>query len=215
MRDGKSPYLRPGPDNRVLKVTLSRSDLRGVLDDYLLVCTNSSDAAISELSGTPAPSHSVITTTVHGRKLVSADQLLSQLDRNAATGLVGEVIALRYELERLHKCGCAKPKDYIKHVALEDVGAGYDIESTWPGEERFIEVKSTTSDGSDFFITENECQVLAALGERAWLYRVVVVDGESGDVRLCLQDPIKHIASDCKVPVVWRVSGKALETVHG
>lgn len=211
MRDGKSPYLKPGPNNRVLKVQLARSELRGVLDDYLLLEAPSAAATLPPLTPTPVEPTAESTTPATGRRPVSANQLMAQLDRNAKTGLAGEIIAYKYELERLHKCGCPKPKDYIKHIAPDDVGAGYDIASTWPADERFIEVKSTTRSGSDFFITENECQVLAALGEKAWLYRVVVgVDG-TGEVVAQLQDPMNAISAEHWSPVVWRVSSEALD----
>ena len=210
LKRGKSPYLKPGPCNRVLLVRLKRADLRRVLDAYLVL--ESSSAAVTPPALTPAPVELDIgsTTPAVARRPVSAEQLLAQLDRNAETGLACEVIALKYELEKLHKCGCPIPKDYIKHIATEDVGAGYDIASTWPGEERCIEVKSTTCNGSDFFITENECQVLADLGDKAWLYRVIVSANGAGEVVARLQDPMNAIGAEHRSPVVWRVAGEAL-----
>jgi hypothetical protein len=105
-----------------------------------------------------------------------------------------------------------EPGKFVKRIAIEDVGRGYDISSTWPGEERCIEVKSTTVDGSDFFVTDNELYVLKALGRKAWLYRVVLAAGGNGKVTLRLQDPIGQIASEHLTPAVWRVDAKALES---
>lgn len=210
LMDGKSPYLKPGADNRVLRVRVDRADLRRVLDDYLGLGAKATEPVSTAVEPVPVEPATGSTPPLPDKRTISADQLMAQLDRNSVTGLAGESVALRYELERLHKCGCPKPKDYVRHTALTDVGCGYDISSTWPGEERCIEVKSTTSPGSDFFITENERQVLSDLGEKAWLYRVVVEADGGGVVVSCLQDPIRHIDPDQLTPVVWRVASEAL-----
>jgi hypothetical protein len=205
----RARYLAPTSTNHLLRVELNREDVVWVLDDYLtaidpavLTMANASESSFVPLTVLP---------NLSSHRVTSAAELQAQLDRKSETGVAGEIIALKYELERLHKCGCPKPKDYIKHIAPDDVGAGYDIASTWPGEERFIEVKSTTRAGSDFFITENECQVLTGLREKAWLYRVVVGSGGEGEVVAQLQDPMNAISAEHRSPVVWRVASEALD----
>lgn len=212
LMDGKSPYLKPGADNRVLRVRVDRDDLRRVLDDYLGLGVKGTEPVSTAVEPVPLEPATGLTPPLPGKRTISADQLLAQLDRNSEIGLAGESVALRYELERLHKCGCPKPKDYVRHTALTDVGCGYDISSTWPGEVRCIEVKSTPRKGSDFFLTENERQVLSDLGDKAWLYRVVVEADGGGEVVSCLQDPIRHIDPGQLTPVVWRVASKTLES---
>ena len=86
------------------------------------------------------------------------------------------------------------------------MGRGYDIESTWPGEERCIEVKTTTRAGSDFFLTANERTVLGELGERAWIYRVEADGNHDGKIVARLNNPMDKIAEEQMTPVVWRVS---------
>lgn len=76
----------------------------------------------------------------------------------------------------------------------------------------FGEVKNATSPGSDFLITENERQVFSNLGDKAWLYRVVVEADGGGEVVSTLQDPIRHIGPGHLTPVVWRVASEALES---
>lgn len=212
LMDGKSPYLKPGADNRVLRVRVERDDLRRVLDDYLGLGAKVTEPVSTAVEPVPAEPATGLTPPLPGKRTISADQLLAQLDRNSKTGLDGEIVALKHELVRLHQCGCPKPRDYVDHASLTDVGRGYDISSTWPGEERCIEVKSTTSPGSDLFITENERQVLSDLGEKAWLYRVVVEADGGGEVVSTLQDPIRHIDPGQLTPVVWRVASEALES---
>ena len=119
------------------------------------------------------------------RRLLSAKNLAAQLDRNSATGRSGELIALADERGRLRdECGCPDPERHVEHVALTDVGRGYDIESRWPGHGRFIEVKASTAEGDEIFLSDREREVLAALGPRAWIYRVRVTS--QGDGRVVL-----------------------------
>jgi len=93
----------------------------------------------------------------------------------------------------------------VKHVALTDVGRGYDIESSWPGNERCIEVKSSTNSGNDIFMSDNEMRVLTELGDRAWLYRVVVDADGDGEVVLRIKDPINKIPDANISAAVWRI----------
>ena len=140
------------------------------------------------------------------RRLLSAEDLAAQLDRNSATGRSGELIALADERGRLRdECGCPDPERHVEHVALTDVGRGYDIESRWPGHGRFIEVKASAAEGDEIFLSDREREVLAALGPRAWIYRVRVTSQGDGRVVQRLQDPIAKIPTEAMKPVAWRV----------
>lgn len=141
------------------------------------------------------------------RQPMSIEEFQAQLDRRSEIGEAGERIALDREWQRLgsREVGCPDPKRYVEHVALTDVGRGYDIETTWPGHERCIEVKSSTSSGNDIFMSDNEKRVLTELGDRAWLYRVVVDANGDGEVVLRLNDPISKIPKENISTAVWRV----------
>ena len=138
--------------------------------------------------------------------VLSAEQLQAQLDRNAETGKAGELGAVSYELQRLAAAGCPFPQDFVRRVALTDVGRGYDIESTWPGEERRIEVKSTTRLGSDICLSKSEREVLRDLGDKAWLYRVLVTPDGAHVVGEPLRNPIEVLEKTGMTAVVWRVA---------
>ena len=193
-------FLNPSPGNALLRVVPNPGSVEALLALYL---GRAAPPSLESVSGDSVKRH---------RQPITAEELQRQLDRNAETGKAGELIAVLDELKRLSDCDCPDPEKFVKRIALDDVARGFDIASTWPGEERCIEVKSTTVAGSDFFITENECTVLSALGNKAWLYRVVVRADGTSEVTSRLQDPIKQIASEHKTPVVWRVNGMALET---
>lgn len=94
---------------------------------------------------------------------IDIDALLAKQEQHRATGEAGEHMALAFEMERIRAKGCREPARFVNQVSKTNVAAGYDIESTWPGEERYIEVKSTTTPGADFFITRNEVEQLKRL----------------------------------------------------
>ncbi|MBK8324753.1 MAG: DUF3883 domain-containing protein [Betaproteobacteria bacterium] len=96
-----------------------------------------------------------------------------------------------------------EPDPFVRHIALDDVGAGYDIESTWPGHERFIEVKSTAGQSGEIFISAREREVLLAKGRHAWLYRVSLGEGEASVQEI--HDPMNLIPDEHFTPQVWRV----------
>jgi hypothetical protein len=206
-------FLNPSPGNALLRVVPNLGSVEALLGLYLgraglggeLKSANSPPSPLEAVSGGSVKRH---------RQPITAEELQRQLDRNAETGKAGELIAVQDELERLQMCGCPEPDKFVERVAISDVGRGYDIASTWSGEERCIEVKTTTRAGSDFFLTDNEYQVLASLGKKAWLYRVVI-DGEGrGAVTARLQDPMNVIDPANLVPVVWRVASDALIPVE-
>lgn len=201
----RAPFLNPGPTNPLLRVIPHPGSMDALLALYLAAARGAVSGALLDAGDLPEPA-----AGRGSRRVVTADELQRQLNRNTETGNAGELIAVKDELERLRKARCPEPNLYVKRVALTDVGRGYDLESTWPGHERCIEVKSTSRAGSDFFVTENERQVLSALGNRAWLYRVVVGADGGGAVMSRLQDPINRIDQEHVIPVVWRVAGEAL-----
>ena len=136
---------------------------------------------------------------------LSPEALAAQDAANAETGRIGELVAMDMERDRLTVLGCLSVHDAVTHVALQRTDAGFDLESNWNGERRCIEVKSSTTDSPDFFLSANERAKLAKLGPQAWLYRVTVRPDGLGEVVEMLQDPMAHIPDACFQPVVWRV----------
>lgn len=136
---------------------------------------------------------------------LSPEALAAQDAANAETGRIGELVAMHMERDRLTQLGCSNVHDAVIHVALHRTDAGFDLESNWNGERRCIEVKSSTTDSPDFFLSTNERATLAELGPQAWLYRVTVRANGLGEVVEMLQDPMAHIPDACFQPVMWRV----------
>ena len=140
---------------------------------------------------------------------MDAETFEALLERRSEIGQAGELLVVQDEIERLKNLGCGDAHRWVERVALTDVGRGYDIASTWPGQERYIEVKSTSSASNGLFITVNEREVMAGLGSRAWLYRAVVRMDGTGDVVARMRDPMRALAGDAFVPVVFRVDADA------
>ena len=163
--------------------------------------------SISSESNLTSENESILGTDFNGIcQPMSLEALQAQLDRRNEIGEAGELIAIEYEHCRLKiDTGCTDPECYVKHVALTDVGRGYDIESSWPGHERFIEVKSSTNSGNDIFMSDNEKRVLTGLGDKAWLYRVVVDANGDGEVVLRINDPMNKIPDTNISAAVWRI----------
>ena len=158
----------------------------------------------------PAPSEAPLETPTRAsgsRQPISIEELEAQLDRRSAIGAAGELVALEHEMQRLKSAeiGCPDPENYVKHVALTDVGRGYDIESTWPGHERYIEVKSSVCSSNAIFMSDNERTVLGELQDKAWLYRVSIDASGKGEVILRLKNPIAQIPDENFSTAVWRV----------
>lgn len=179
------------------------------------VIVNPSNSMPTELGGTEPPSLPGLSQheqlpyqaplPATPRRGMTLEELQRRLDANAETGRAGESVALSAEKDRLRAAGCADPEIHVKHLALDDVGAGFDIRTFWRGDERCIEVKSTRGDSPDFFMSENERATLAALGPRAWLYRVRLNSESKGEVVEQIQDPIAALGADAFEAVAWRV----------
>lgn len=208
LSDG-APFLNPSATNPLLRVSADVGSLSKLLTLYLRVAEV---PVISTEVATSGPDSKQDDTDRSGtrRQVTSANELLEQLNRNAETGMAGEQAVYIDELQRLHRCGCPVPKDYVELKANTDVGCGYDIASTWPGEERYIEVKTTTARGSDFFMTENERRVLCELGEKAWLYRVWISPAGIAEILVKVINPMSWINEAELTPIVWRLREAAI-----
>ncbi len=193
-----APYLRPSPTNPLIKIDPRPGDYRKIIALYL------GPLPVTPLATPPTPPIRILKPSALRR--MDVESLLEQLDRNAETGRRGEVAVLQHEYNRLRALtpACPNPEKYVTHVALEDVGAGFDIQTSWPGHERFIEVKSTTLEGGSFFLTRNELDVLEALADRAWLYRVTFAKDGAPTI-LEIQDPIPRLRGRM-TPTVWKVT---------
>lgn len=108
-------------------------------------------------------------------KKISPEELAKKLLKQSEIGKVGEDIALQYETERLLKLGCILNKKSLQHTSKINAAAGYDIYSNHK-QERFIEVKASTTKTDTFFITENELAILKAKRDRAYLYKIFITD---------------------------------------
>jgi hypothetical protein len=202
-----SVFLGTASGHESVLLKLDRADLEPLFARYF---ANTAEVTTSTASAVGSPhASSRSEKPAAARAPIDAEAFGALLDRRSEVGQAGELIAVSDELERLAQLGCADPHLWVEQISVDDVGRGYDIASTWPGQERFIEVKSTTREGSDFFLTENECDVLNELGEKGWIYRVVLESDGSGVVQYRWQNPMScftHIMQ----PAVWRIKAPGL-----
>ncbi|NMF86941.1 DUF3883 domain-containing protein [Aromatoleum petrolei] len=203
-----SPYLGPSSMNEVLMLSLEPDDVEFVLAAFFGEGGRRESMQTAAGANSNRPQNE---TAGANKREISEEDFAALLSRQSETGRAGEMLVILDELERLRGCGCARPDDYVRRVAETDVARGYDVESTWPGEERSIEVKTSTLAGSDFFLTANERAVLGGLGPRAWLYRVTIDGKGDGNIVARLNDPVNHIKEEDLTPVVWRVSNRVFD----
>jgi hypothetical protein len=98
----------------------------------------------------------------------------SQDANNRKLGLAGEKWVLKDEIRLLNSAGRQDLAQKVKHVALFDSSAGYDIISfDVDGTQKKIEVKTTKgSRSTPFFISINEVLTSSEHPEDYWLYRL-------------------------------------------
>lgn len=95
--------------------------------------------------------------------------------RNISLGVAGEMLALRYEQERLSRSGHDRLAGKVEHVSKKrGDGLGFDILSFEPtGEERFIEVKTTAfAKETPFFATAAEAEFARSNSSQYHLHRL-------------------------------------------
>ena len=116
-------------------------------------------------------------------------------------GYDAELEVVKYETTRLKKHLHIKKR--IKHVAVENVGAGYDILSFTETEncvgfsKRLVEVKAVSSIDFKFFWSRNEIETARLQGKNYFLYLVPVSKGgfDLQKIRI-IQNPFKKIYAD-------------------
>ncbi len=106
---------------------------------------------------------------------VGGDIFFLVLQNGDKLGLAAEKAVLKYEKERVGP----DLEEYIEHISIKNVSAGYDIKSiTQIGlnklEPRYIEVKAVSPTLYKFFWTSNEMRVAEILRKTYYLYLLPV-----------------------------------------
>lgn len=142
------------------------------------------------------------------QKYLTPEALRKILDRQRETGEIGEIIAYRYEINRLKTLGIKNPEKYVDHIAKKNVSAGFDISSITSFGERYIEVKSSTNNNKVIYLTENEVKTLKQLEDKAYIYIVKISKKNgTGQVIREIKDPIKYFNDvDCLTPIAFKVN---------
>ena len=130
---------------------------------------------------------------------MSRRQLESRLRQQDLLGRRAEEMIVHYERARVGDSYC----DHVRHVATEDVSAGYDILSVTVGSggsitPRYIEVKAVPRQTLRFFLSANELAVAEALGSCYYLYLVPVSAGgrlDAEDIHI-IAEPHETVLGD-------------------
>ncbi len=120
---------------------------------------------------------------------VSPEEFAKQKANTEEIGKLGEDYVYQYEKSKLTQIGRKDLADKIRMICQENVVAGYDILSfTEDGNEKYIEVKTTTGNHYRFELTVNELSKAEVLENSYWIYRVTKVKTDSPEV-LMIQNP--------------------------
>ena len=129
------------------------------------------------------------------RDRVSPEQAAVQRRRRDTLGTAAEKAVMDFERARLGE-ECAS---LVRHIAAEDVSAGYDVESVTRVEggfvPRLIEVKAVPASTHGFYWTRNEIKAAERLRGWYYLYLLPVVSGDTFDVNnlQIMQDPFHTV----------------------
>jgi hypothetical protein len=144
----------------------------------------------------------------------SQTDLDKKLKRQKEIGLSAELQVIKYEKKRLRSQPDLAKK--IKHVAPEDVSAGYDILS-WEIKHdkgtaipRYIEVKAVSAVDSKFYWSQNEVEKAKEASKKYFLYLLPVISEKEyciEDINI-IQDPAVKILDN---PGKWNTEVEKYE----
>jgi len=144
--------------------------------------------AISSItpSGSYVASGKISTYLLDRKKVLPYTQFKDQLKANDELGRKAELLVLEEERKKFNNY--PDLLDRIRHVSLQDVNAGYDIESfettlkkgRW--QPKFIEVKAISKDSTGFYWSRNEINKSKQLGDEYYLYLLPVTSSSNLDV---------------------------------
>ena len=156
---------------------------------------NLSNAHIISIGNGTAPQLTDINKPTTKSKFLSPEQLAKNLEKQTIIGKIGESIAYKYEIERLRRIGIKNPKSCINHIAKTNTAAGYDIETITKEETRYIEVKASINNPSEFYISINEIERMKELVDDSYLYLVNIenIKNKTGQVSKVIKNPINKL----------------------
>lgn len=130
------------------------------------------------------------------KRKVSPEELIKQLNRRKQIGDEGELFAYEFECTRLRKLGCKNPSDCVIHIAKANTAAGFDIISNYNNEIRYIEVKTTTTDVLDFYLTKNEYEEMQEKKKDYFLYLIKSKENKC-ELKQIIPNPHEWINENC------------------
>ncbi|MBD8590397.1 DUF3883 domain-containing protein [Peribacillus simplex] len=131
-----------------------------------------------------------LTTGKETLRTPKRNDYVKQQKKNSKIGFIGEQLILIKEMEMLRKAGMHVLADKVDHVSItKGDGMGFDIKSfTIEGEEKYIEVKTTTGGiNTPFYIEESEVTFSRDNASKYYLVRVFNYDKDTGNAELFIK----------------------------
>ena len=145
-----------------------------------------------------APSAQPEAARLRSATTISLTELMAILEARTKRAATAELWVAGYERRRLGGLGCVVEADAVRVISEQNVCAGYDIDSFDDAARpfvynRFIEVKSTTLEATEFVWSQNEIETASRLKSRYWIYLLSSYrEDDSHDLTL-IQDPANEL----------------------
>jgi hypothetical protein len=152
----------------------------------------------------------------HGFVLSEAD-LLESLEAQREFGRAAEEVALELERKRLRRLGQEVLAGLVRRISTVKANAGYDIESFSGASanepyNRFIEVKAIGVNQKHFYMSRNELEIAAKLGDCFEIHAFVgfrPLSGAAGNAPIIIKDPAVALRDESRFrlsPESYRVT---------
>ena len=131
--------------------------------------------------------------TKRSRKINRNIDWATKEKRNRELGLAGEKLVIEYERNILMELNRHDLAEKVKHIALQDSSAGYDVLSyDKDGNQKYIEVKTTSyTKNTPFYISRNEVMKSKILADGFWVYRLFNFDSKGTQTEFfCVNGPV-------------------------
>lgn len=130
--------------------------------------------------------------------VISLTELMAILEARSKRAATAELWVAEYERQRLRALGCVVEADAVRIISEHNVCAGYDVESFDTAARpfvynRFIEVKSTTLETTEFIWSQNEIETARRLKSLYWIYLLSSYQEDDSHDLTLIQHPVSEL----------------------
>ena len=169
-------YTGAGPYSGRLRRTAARLDTQNAKGDTVILNRPGVPRGRRRIRKQVVEAYEAGNVRHSSRRKTTPEQFRAIKRQMEENGRLGEEFVLKYERRLLRKTRRQDLADRVRWISQESVGEGYDILSyEVSGDEKWIEVKSTTGTSRTFEMSDFEWRTCRSAGEMYYIYRVTKV----------------------------------------